>query len=157
VKKGRSKFNVSANTRERTYAGMVFDSALEMRYYRDYIMPRIGSGEIIKCQRQVRYILQEGYTYKEHKYLPIYYDADFVITYNDGREVVVDIKGFPEPVARLKRKIFQYKYPDIDFQWVTYSVKYLNGWGLYDDFVKASKASEIKKNKKEEENLDGEE
>lgn len=48
----RSKFNVSDNKDKRTYDGIVFDSELEMKYYRDVVCPKFNSGEIVKFELQ---------------------------------------------------------------------------------------------------------
>ena len=42
-----SKFNVSKDKTRRTFAGIIFDSELEMKYYRDFVLPKIESGEKI--------------------------------------------------------------------------------------------------------------
>ena len=42
----RTKFNVDKSVSKRTCEGIVFDSATEMKYYRDVILPKLGSGEI---------------------------------------------------------------------------------------------------------------
>ena len=49
VVEGRSKFNVSKNTKVREYGDIIFDSVLEMRYYKEYVLPKISTGEIISC------------------------------------------------------------------------------------------------------------
>lgn len=38
----RSKFNVDKDKEKRTYDNIVFDSQLEMKYYRDVLCPRSG-------------------------------------------------------------------------------------------------------------------
>lgn len=48
-----SKFNVSKDKTRRTFAGIIFDSELEMKYYRDFVLPKIESGEILNCERQI--------------------------------------------------------------------------------------------------------
>ena len=48
----RSKYNVSKNTASRTYEGIVFDSAMEMHYYRDIVIPGLKSGEIVSVEMQ---------------------------------------------------------------------------------------------------------
>ena len=111
----------------------MFDSVLEMKFYRDVILPRVESGEIIYYELQKKYILQDGFEHDGKRVLPITYVADFYIEYSDGRIEVIDIKGCPDTTAKIKRKLFWYKYPDIDYQWITY-VKKFGGWGCYDEF-----------------------
>lgn len=128
-----SKYNVSSDVSKRTFEGIVYDSAIEMRFMRDYIKPRLESGELISAERQVKYELQPSFRHNGELVRAINYVADFVITYVDGHKVVVDIKGYPDSVALLKRKLFYYRYPDIDYQWLTW-VKKFGGWITYDEY-----------------------
>lgn len=145
----RTKFNVNKDTEKRTCDDIVFDSVLEMKFYRDVVLPKVESGEITHYELQKKYILQDGFERNGKKVLPITYVADFYIEYSDGHTEVIDIKGCPDTVAKIKRKLFWCKYPDIDYQWITY-VKKFGGWGNYDDFNKLRR--EIKRQKKIEEN-----
>ena len=131
----RSKYNVDKDTEKRTYNGIVFDSVLEMRYYRYIILPGVESGNVKKYELQKKYVLIDGFQRNGKRVLPITYVADFYVEYADGHIQVVDIKGMPDTTAKLKRKLFWYVYPDIDYVWITYVKKY-GGWGLYDDFAK---------------------
>lgn len=121
IKKNRSKFNVSSNKSKRTYNGIIFDSENEMKMYRDWIIPQIKNGDILDCKLQVPYELQPKYEYMDRKVQKIVYKADFVATYKDGSIIVYDYKGMADSVAKLKRKMFWYKYPEIDYRWITYS------------------------------------
>ena len=125
--KTRSKFNVSKDKKNRTYNDVEFDSELEMRYYRDVVEPRIQSGELIRCEQQKKYILQPAFKRNGKTVLAIEYKADFVLMYADGREEIIDTKGFPDPQAILKRKMFWYVYPHLDYRWIGYS-KIDGGW-----------------------------
>jgi len=106
-----------------------------MRYYRDIILPGVESGNVKKYELQKKYVLIDGFQRNGKRVLPITYVADFYVEYADGHIQVVDIKGMPDTTAKLKRKLFWYVYPDIDYVWITYVKKY-GGWGLYDDFAK---------------------
>lgn len=57
----RSKYNVSQDKSRRTFDGVVFDSELEMKYYKDVIYPKLNSGEIISCEFQKKYELQPSF------------------------------------------------------------------------------------------------
>ena len=61
----RSKYNVSSNKERRTFDGIVFDSELEMKYYRDVVQPKVNSGEIVKYELQKKYELQPAFKYNE--------------------------------------------------------------------------------------------
>lgn len=151
----RTKFNVDKNVAKRTYNGIVFDSVLEMRYYRDFVLPKLGSGELAKCELQVPYELQEKFKHvnidgKTVGVRAVTYVADFVLTWSNGVVQVIDTKGMPDATAKLKRKLFWYKYPDIDYQWVTYSKKYASengGWIEYDKLSKLQRDAKKTKEK----------
>lgn len=134
----RSKFNVDNDSDKRSYNGIVFDSVLEMKYYRDVVLPGVESGDIVKYELQKKYILLDGFTRNGKRVLPITYIADFYIEYKDGHIDVIDIKGCPDNTAKLKRKLFWNKYPDVNYSWVSY-IKKFGGWGNYDDFVQLRK------------------
>ena len=143
----RSKYNVDKDTVKRTYNNIVFDSVLEMKYYRDVILPNVESGLIKYYELQKEYELQPKFTHNGKTVLPIKYVADFYIEYTDGHKEVIDTKGLPDSVALLKRKMYWYHYPDVDYKWITYVKKY-GGWLDYDTVKKLR--SQEKKNKKED-------
>lgn len=96
--------------------GVTYDSkkegkrAIELEYLQ-------RAGKIKNLERQKRFILQEEYINNEgQKIRPISYLADYYYEEN-GQKVVEDVKS---PATRtqvymLKKKIFQFKYPDIKF------------------------------------------
>lgn len=137
------------DTSKRTYNGIIFDSILEMKYYRDVILPNVESGQIVKYELQKEYVLQPKFTRNNKSVLPIKYVADFYVVYNNGHEEVIDTKGMPDSVALLKRKMFWYHFPDVDYKWMTY-VKKFGGWLEY-DVVKKLRSEEKKTKKKVEE------
>lgn len=98
--------------------GQVFDSKLEQRKWTELKnLERIGI--ISGLERQVRFILQEGYVNNQGKKIrPISYIADFVY-YDKKRKqkIVMDTKS---PATRtqvylIKKKIFEKIYPEIIF------------------------------------------
>lgn len=127
----RSKYNVAKDKTGRTYKGIVYDSQAEMRFFRDFVEPRLRSGEIVRCERQTPFELLPKYEHKGENIRAVIYRADFVLFYSDGREVVIDIKGCPDAVALLKRKLFWWRYPDKEYIWLCYSKKD-GGWVEYD-------------------------
>lgn len=131
----KSKFNIDKDSSRRTYEGIVFDSMLEMKYYRDILCPLVESGDIVALKLQPKYILQPMFKHQNKTVRPITYIADFYIRRRDGREEVIDIKGCPDTAASIKRKLFWYVYPDIDYKWIGYS-KIDGGWLPYDDIKK---------------------
>lgn len=105
---------------------------MEMKYYRDVILPQSESGQIIKYELQKPYELQPKFTYNGRTIKAIKYVADFYVEYADGSNKVIDIKGMADSVAMCKRKLFWYKYPETDYQWITYVKKY-GGWISWDE------------------------
>jgi len=105
-----------------------------MRYYRDVILPALESGDIVSCQMQVSYELQEKFKHDNKTVQPIKYVADFVLTFGDGHIEVIDTKGMPDTSAIIKRKMFWYHYPDLTYKWVSFTQA--TGWIDYDELKK---------------------
>lgn len=138
VKINRSKFNVDKDKSKRTHNGIVFDSVLEMKYYRDVLCPAVESGDVVSYELQKPYELQPKFRHDEKSVQSIKYVADFFIVYKDGHEEVIDTKGCPDSVALLKRKLFWYKFPDVDYKWVTW-VKKFGGWIDYEEYKRLNR------------------
>ena len=94
--------------------GFTFDSKAEAQYY-IALRWQAENGEISDLQVHPRYELLHAFTHNGKKIAGIYYEADFSYT-QDGKQVVVDVKGFKTDVYRLKLKFLLNKYPNIDFQ-----------------------------------------
>ena len=135
----RTKFNVNKDADNRTFDGIVFDSVLEMKYYRDVVLPKFNNGEILKYELQKPYELQPKFKHNGKTILPIKYVADFYIEYADGRKEVIDTKGYPDSVALMKRKMFFYHYPNLEYKWIKY-VKKFGGWIEYEEYNKLKRA-----------------
>lgn len=128
----RSKYNVSSNKEKRTYDNITFDSEMEMKYYRDVVLPAYNKGIIKHFELQKSFELQPKFKRNGKTILSIKYVADFYIEYSDNKVQVIDIKGMADSVALLKRKQMWYKYPELDYIWITY-VKKFGGWIEYDE------------------------
>lgn len=96
-----------------------------------------------------KYELQPKFSHKGNTVLPITYVADFYIEYSDGHIEVIDTKGMPDSVAKIKRKMFWYKYPEVQYRWLSYTKKW-GGWLDYEVVQKLRREAKRKKNKKEE-------
>ena len=140
----RTKFNVDKDKSKRTYNGIIFDSVLEMKYYRDVICPKVESGDITDVKLQVKYELQPKFIHDNKTVQAINYVADFVVTYSNGLVEVLDTKGYPDSTALLKRKLFWYHYPNVDYKWITW-VKKFGGWIEYEEYKRLKR--EEKKSK----------
>lgn len=142
-----SKFHVDITDKgkeKRTYKGITYDSLTEMKFYRDYVEPKIQSGEIISCERQAKYELQPSFKHEGKTILAINYVADFVLSFSDGSEIIYDVKGSPDNIALLKRKLFWHRYPELDYRWICFSVVD-GGWVSYEKVKQGRK--ERKKSK----------
>jgi hypothetical protein len=136
----RSKMNVDTSNKgkvRRTVDGIVFDSELEAKYYREVIRVGMKDGTIFSIQTHPKYRLQDGYEKYGRKHQAVYYEADFEIVYASKDVEIVDVKGMPTETALLKRKWFDKKYPDI-LRWICYS-KQDGGWIDYDELIKRRK------------------
>ena len=103
-----------------------------MKFFRDVVLPGMGSGQIVSYELQKSYELQPKFTYQGKTIRPITYVADFVLELPDGHKYVIDTKGMPDSTAKLKAKLFHYKFPNIDYYWVSYS-KIDGGWVTYEN------------------------
>lgn len=144
----RTKFNVDKDKSKRTYNGIVFDSILEMKYYRDVLCPKVKSGDVVSYELQKPYELQPKFVHDGKSVQPIKYVADFFIVYKDGHEEVIDTKGCPDSVAILKRKMFWYHFPDVNYKWITWVKKY-GGWIDYEEYKKLKKEEKLNNERKE--------
>lgn len=146
----RTKFNVDKDKEKRTHDGIVFDSVLEMRYYRDILCPLVESGDVVNYELQKPYELQPKFVHDGKTVHPVTYVADFYMVFKDGSQKVVDTKGYPDSVALLKRKLFWYHYPEVDYCWMCYTK--IDGWCTYE--VMKKKRAQRKKEKSKEQKED---
>lgn len=142
--------NDAAGKAKRTYQGIIFDSELEMKYYKDVLLPMKEQGIIDEIELQPEYELQPKFKVKGKTIQSIKYIADFKITYPDESFIVIDVKGMADPLCRLKRKEFMYHYPDIRLQWVGYRKKVWKDW----DEINQDKRIEKRLNKNMKEGME---
>lgn len=58
-----------------------------------------------------------GYTIPE---VPAIYTPDFVVTFNDGRKMFIEAKGFLRPDAKKKMHLVKKQHPELDIRFVFY-------------------------------------
>lgn len=131
------------NSRAVEVDGHVFDSKIEARYY-EQLKWLLEHKEIKSFRLQPRYLLLDKFKKNGKTFRKMEYIADFEITHLDGSIEVVDVKGYETEAFKIKRKIFEYKYPH-KLSLVTYVKKY-GGWIELDELKKRRR--EAKKNKK---------
>lgn len=117
--------------------GITFDSKTEAEYY-EYLKSLERDKKIYRLRCHPVYELQKPIERHGKKYKAIKYIADFEYWNEDEQiNVVVDVKGYAMEDARLKRKLFAYKYPLYKLVWVAKSNKYSKtGWIDYDELQK---------------------
>ena len=92
--------------------GITFDSKKEAEYYVK-LLAIMAAGLIEKITIQPRYILQDSFEKRGKKFRKMEYVADFEVQYVDGYTEVIDVKGMKTDVYKLKKKMFEYKYPNM--------------------------------------------
>ena len=101
------------------YNGITFDSIKEKNRY---LLLKVleEEGKISELKLQKKFLLQEGFIHEGKKERPIYYIADFFYYSNElKRYIAEDVKSEAtraDKVYRLKKKMFEYKYPNIAFK-----------------------------------------
>ncbi|MDD4969831.1 MAG: DUF1064 domain-containing protein [Paludibacter sp.] len=96
--------------------GITFHSRTEARFYTRLNM-LLKARQLVKLELQPKFMLQEEFIDgigEKHK--PIYYVADFKVTFPDGRTKVYDTKGDKTPDYVLKKKMFIFRYRDEVFE-----------------------------------------
>lgn len=97
--------------------GINFDSELEAKRYRQLKLLQ-RAGEIKNLKLQVPFLLQEAFKKNSKIYKKIEYIADFVYE-EKGQAVVEDVKGMKTELFKIKQKLFEYKYPELNLKVVT--------------------------------------
>jgi Protein of unknown function (DUF1064). len=87
--------------------GIRFDSKMEGEYYQELLW-LIKDGTLTKVECHPSFVLQDK--------PKITYIADFKLTFANGEQTIVDIKGVETAAFRLKKKLFAAKYPDLSLQ-----------------------------------------
>lgn len=94
--------------------GIKFDSLLEANRWQELKLLQRAK-QIQNLDRQVRFELQPSYKKNNKTIKAINYVADFVYyDLNKKKMIVEDTKGFKTDVYKLKKKIFEYVFPDLE-------------------------------------------
>lgn len=92
----------------------VFDSVKEGKRYRELALKE-KAGDIKNLQLQPRFLLQESFRKNGKTFRKIEYIADFQYEEN-GKIIVEDVKGMKTDVFKIKQKLFEYKYPELELK-----------------------------------------
>ena len=94
--------------------GIKFASPGEAERYLELCIRNIKGDLWFRCQP--KFELQQKFRKNGILFRPIHYIADFEITFPDGHIEIEDVKGwggYTTPDFKLKRKLFEFKYPDL--------------------------------------------
>ena len=92
----------------------LFESIAESKRYKELAL-LLKAGKIKNLKLQPRFLLQDGFKKNGKTYRKIEYIADFMYEEN-GKVVVEDVKGKETEVFKLKRKLFEHEYPDLELK-----------------------------------------
>lgn len=95
--------------------GIKFDSIVEGRRYKELKILEKGNC-VTDLKLQPKFELQTKFTNAKGEHIrAITYKADFSYIEN-GKIIVEDVKGVETKDFKLKKKLFEYKYKDVDFR-----------------------------------------
>lgn len=92
----------------------VFDSIAESRRYKELKLLE-KAGKIQNLELQPHFLLQEAFKKNGRTFRKIEYIADFKYIEN-GKIIVEDVKGIQTDVFKLKHKLFEKKYSDLELR-----------------------------------------
>lgn len=97
---------------------MTFDSIMESEYF-EYLLDLKDQGVVTAIELQPTYLLQPSFKKLGKTVRKIEYKADFLVTYHNHTQRLVDVKGALTDVFKLKAKLFDYYYPDLELLLLT--------------------------------------
>lgn len=116
--------------------GHKFASKDESEYYLK-LNKDLQEGKILDYELQPKFELQPAFKKNGKRYRAITYTLDFGVKQLDGSIEYVDVKGFGTQQGDMRRKMFEYKYPELTLKWVSKSIKFgVDGWIDYDELKK---------------------
>ena len=92
----------------------IFDSVKEARRYKELKLLE-KAGKISNLELQPHFLLQESFRKNGKTYRKIEYIADFKYIEN-GKTIVEDVKGVQTDVFKIKHKLFEKKYPELELR-----------------------------------------
>jgi len=132
--------------------GITFDSKDESIYYL-LLKSQKENGMIKDFILQPKYELIPKFVYFDKKVQACTYSPDFNVIHFDDTITAVDVKsmGTATQQGEMRRKLFEYRYPNVKLIWVCRNLKHgdKDGWILYEDLKKIYRDN--KKKKKEDE------
>lgn len=105
-KKGRNRYGAVKTEVD----GIMFDSQAESEFYK--LLKQ--SDDVVAFELQPRYLLLESFQKDGKTIRKMEYVADFKVLYKDKKFEVIDVKGMVTDVFKLKKKLFDHRYRDIE-------------------------------------------
>lgn len=114
--KGMGKVTSKYHSKKVILDGIEFDSKKEAKRYSELkLLER--AGQIKDLELQKVFELQPSFKKNNKTYRKTTYKADFCYFDNEkGKYIVEDVKGFKTEVYKLKKKMFEYKYQDLELK-----------------------------------------
>lgn len=130
------------NAKKVEYKGFVFDSKIECDFYK-YLERKLGN-EYDHIELQPKYELIPKFdNQRKTEYI-----ADLALWKDSKLLEVIDVKGMPTEVAKLKAKIFRYQNREIKLTWICKAPKYTGQeWITYEELTKARRKRKKEKAK----------
>jgi hypothetical protein len=130
------------NSKKVEYKGVVFDSKIECDFYQ-HLERNLGN-EYDHIELQPRYELIPKFdNQRKTEYI-----ADFALWKDNKLLEVIDVKGMPTEVAKLKAKIFRYQNREVPLTWICKAPKYTGQeWITYEELTKARRKRKKEKMK----------
>ncbi|WP_367140221.1 DUF1064 domain-containing protein [Staphylococcus capitis] len=130
------------NAKKVEYKGIVFDSKVECEYYQ-YLEKKMNGVTYNRIEIQPRYELIPKFgNQRKTEYI-----ADFALYLDSDLIEVIDVKGMATTTAKLKAKLFRYKYPEVKLTWICKAPKYTGlEWIEYDELIKVRRKRKREKN-----------
>jgi hypothetical protein len=96
------------STKKVKYNNLTFDSGLEVYFYKLLEKDNLHTD----LQMQVPFELQPTFKWRGKTIRKMEYVSDFLLT---DKKIVIETKGLLEEKAKIKHKIFKFKYPEYYF------------------------------------------
>lgn len=130
------------NAKKVEYKGIVFDSKVECEYYQ-YLEKKMNGVTYNRIEIQPRYELIPKFgNQRKTEYI-----ADFALYLDNDLIEVIDVKGMATTTAKLKAKLFRYKYPEVKLTWICKEPKYTGlEWIEYEELIKVGRKRKREKN-----------
>lgn len=96
-----------------------FDSMMEARYYLKLLKDK-ADGLIMDFKLQYPFCLQPKFKKNGKTYRGIEYVCDFFVYIDKDKREVIDVKGKETVEFKIKKKMFEYKYPELNLKVIQY-------------------------------------